>query len=100
MYKKDFAKNGNAIITKENNVLKIIKNFHLFVFIFIESIFQAIAQTAEYKSKKDAFDASIPNVFTLYSTEDCETIVVIAHNNEEPIITYKYFFTIYFKSGI
>jgi hypothetical protein len=81
------AKKGKAIINKENNVLNIIKYFHLLLFIFIENIFQTIAQSAENKSKKEALDGSTQKVFTLYSTEDCETIVVAAHKNDVHKIT-------------
>gem|GEM_PF-2815625 len=63
------AKKGNIIITKENKVLKIIKNFHLLTFIFTDNKFQTIAHNAEYKSTKDAFDFIIINVFSLYSTD-------------------------------
>ena len=72
-------------MSSANKLLNIIKNFQRAWFIFIEIKFHRIAQTAEYNKTYVASEASTSNLTTLNSIDAWDTIVEIAHRNEDTI---------------
>ena len=86
-------------MSTHKKVFKTKKLFHLYFHKKPEIIFQSIAHTEEYKSKKLASLGSFQKLSTLYSTAFCETTVDIAQIKLEEMIIKLKFLKIYFNSG-